>query len=62
MRDLEAFDAVKEKVDVFQIDDGYQTAVGDWLSVDKVKFPSGMKAVAGAIHQKATKRASGLLL
>lgn len=55
LRDLEAFDAVKEKVDVFQIDDGYQTAVGDWLSVDKVKFPSGMKAVADAIHQKGYK-------
>ncbi len=55
MRDLEAFDKVSESVDVFQIDDGYQTAVGDWLSVDKQKFPNGMKYVADAIHKKGYK-------
>ena len=26
--------------------------VGDWLSVDPVKFPSGMKKMADAIHAK----------
>lgn len=41
--------------DVFQIDDGYQTAVGDWLSVDAAKFPNGMKAAADMI------RAEGML-
>lgn len=38
--------------DVFQIDDGYQTAVGDWLSVDRTKFPSGMKNTADIIKSK----------
>ncbi|MCO5249156.1 MAG: alpha-galactosidase [Chitinophagales bacterium] len=35
-------------IDIFQIDDGYQTKVGDWLSVNE-KFPSGMKAIAQKI-------------
>lgn len=39
-----------QKIDIFQIDDGYQTAVGDWLSMDSVKFPQGMKFVAEQIH------------
>ena len=39
-------------VDIFQIDDGYQTATGDWLSIDFKKFPHGMKAEADAIHKK----------
>lgn len=39
-------------VDIFQVDDGYQTAVGDWLSTDSKKFPFGMQAVADAIHAK----------
>lgn len=36
-------------LDVVQIDDGYQTAVGDWLSV-KDAFPHGMAAVAERIR------------
>ena len=36
-------------IDIFQIDDGYQTRVGDWLNVNE-KFPSGMKAVAEKIR------------
>lgn len=31
-----------------QLDDGYQTAVGDWLSVNQ-KFPSGLEALAKRI-------------
>ncbi|MCR4924772.1 MAG: alpha-galactosidase [Clostridiales bacterium] len=50
--DLEALSSTGEKIDIFQIDDGYQTAVGDWLSIDNKKFPNGMKAVADSIHQK----------
>ncbi len=33
----------------FQIDDGYQTHVGDWLDL-KPDFPSGMAAIAASIH------------
>ncbi len=36
--------------DVFQIDDGWEPGVGDWLEADPVKFPEGMKAAADAIH------------
>lgn len=50
--DLDALCETGEKIDIFQIDDGYQTAVGDWLSIDKKKFPNGMKAIADKIHEK----------
>lgn len=49
--DLRAIAACKG-VNTFQVDDGYQTAVGDWLSVNSKKFPFGMKAVADSIHEK----------
>lgn len=53
LRDLEnLYKVAGDKAEIFQIDDGYQTAVGDWLSVDSVKFPSGMKYVADKIHEK----------
>ncbi len=53
--DMEALAQLEEQVDIFQIDDGYQTAVGDWLSIEKKKFPNGMKAVADTIHAKGLK-------
>lgn len=54
-RDLRALSDFGERVDIFQIDDGYQAAIGDWLITDKKKFPSGMKAVADAIHSNNMK-------
>lgn len=53
--DMEALAKLDEKIDFFQIDDGYQTSVGDWLSVDPEKFPNGMKKVADTIHAKGLK-------
>ena len=55
LRDLEAIGKRSDLVNTFQIDDGYQTAVGDWLSIDKKKFPNGMKPVADRIHEKGLK-------
>lgn len=55
MSDLEALSKVDTKIDFFQIDDGYQTAVGDWLSIDPKKFPHGMKYAADKIHEKGMK-------
>ena len=58
LRDLESLTAVenyKDYVNIFQIDDGFQTAVGDWFSIDAEKFPNGMKYVADAIHEKGLK-------
>ncbi len=37
--------------DLFQIDDGWETAVGDWLVPDAKKFPNGLKNAADAIHE-----------
>lgn len=51
-RDLEAISQLGAKIDIFQIDDGYQRTVGDWLITDKKKFPSGMKTVCHSIHSK----------
>ena len=52
LRDLAA---LGERVNLFQIDDGYETFVGDWLSVDKAKFPNGLKKIADAAHEKGYK-------
>lgn len=54
LRDLDAISKV-ENINVFQVDDGYQTAVGDWFSIDKKKFPGGMKNIADCIHNKNLK-------
>ena len=52
LRDLAALD---ERFNLFQIDDGYETFVGDWLCVDKKKFPRGLKPIADAAHAKGYK-------
>lgn len=53
IRDLEALaEKADGLIDTFQIDDGYQVAVGEWLNIDKKKFPNGMKPIADAIHAK----------
>ncbi|MBR4223526.1 MAG: alpha-galactosidase [Oscillospiraceae bacterium] len=49
--DLEALD-ITYPCDVFQIDDGYQTAVGDWLDIDTDKFPAGLSPVIGKIRER----------
>lgn len=50
LSDLRGMQHMPYKADVFQIDDGWQTAVGDWLSVDAAKFPHGMEQIAGQIR------------
>jgi len=54
-KNLEHFTEHNIPLDIFQIDDGYQTAVGDWLDVDSQKFPSGMRYISDSIHQKSYK-------
>lgn len=49
LRDLNALDG---RFDLFQIDDGYETKVGDWLSIDRIKFPHGLQPVVDAAHEK----------
>ncbi|MBR0413463.1 MAG: alpha-galactosidase [Clostridia bacterium] len=55
LRDLNALcepENYHDYVNTFQIDDGFQTAVGDWFSIDEKKFPHGLKPIADAIHDK----------
>lgn len=55
LRDLNGLDPAKEEVSIFQIDDGYETFVGDWLDPNPSKFPHGMKYIADKIHNKGYK-------
>ena len=48
-RDLTGLD---NRFNLFQIDDGYETFVGDWLDVDQNKFPNGLAGIVKDIHQK----------
>lgn len=52
--DLNGCSKVLEPGDLFQIDDGWQAAVGDWIS-HPVKFPRGMKASVDDIHARGFK-------
>lgn len=52
LRDLNALDG---QFNLFQIDDGYETHVGDWLSVDVNKFPHGLKSIVETVHEKGLK-------
>ncbi len=55
--------AIREKnlpLDLILVDDGYETAIGDWTSIDAQKFPDGMKALADEIH--ATGKLAGIWL
>ncbi len=50
--DLEGCSELLQPGDLFQIDDGWEPAVGDWLEADGKKFPGGMKAAAERIHAR----------
>ena len=52
LRDLNALDCAKDSISIFQIDDGYETFVGDWLDPNPEKFPNGMKYIADKVHEK----------
>ena len=57
---LSDLDALDERFNLFQIDDGYQTFVGDWLDVDTKKFPNGLKPLVEKAHE--TGKMAGLWL
>lgn len=48
MDNIQALTKHQYPINIFQIDDGFQTAIGDWLSINE-KFPRGMKHVATKI-------------
>jgi alpha-galactosidase len=49
-QDLQGCRDIFAKNDLFQIDDGWEPYVGDWLEPDQEKFPRGMKTMADQIH------------
>lgn len=51
LRDLDGILRVKENINLFQIDDGYATKVGEWKTVDPVKFPNGLKPIVEKVHE-----------
>lgn len=54
LRDLEGLERAGESANIFQIDDGYETKVGDW-DIDATKFPNGLKPIVDRIHEKGLK-------
>jgi len=50
LENVEAFARAKIPLELFQIDDGYQRGIGDWLEANE-KFPSGMAALAKKIRE-----------
>ena len=50
MDNLASMTTLPVKPDVFQIDDGYQAYVGDWLEKHEEKFPNGVKHIVEEIH------------
>lgn len=52
LRDLKGLSRACESVNIFQIDDGYEPFVGDWLDYNGRDFPNGMKTIADAVHRE----------
>ena len=52
---LDALEKSDRRFNLFQIDDGYETTVGDWMDVDEDKFPEGLKGIVEKIHDKGMK-------
>ena len=52
LRDLDSLDS---RFNLFQIDDGYQTFVGDWLDINQKKFPNGLGRIVEKVHSRGFK-------
>lgn len=52
LRDLKGLSRAYDSVNIFQIDDGYEPFVGDWLDYNGRDFPNGMKIIADAVHRE----------
>ncbi|MCR5760581.1 MAG: alpha-galactosidase [Sphaerochaetaceae bacterium] len=52
---LNALDNLDDRFDLFQIDDGYETFVGDWMDIDSAKFPNGLNEIVSRIHKNKMK-------
>ena len=49
LRDLEGMKTLPVKPHIFQIDDGFEPFVGDWLTVNESKFPNGLEPIVQKI-------------
>ena len=49
---LKDLDSIDSRFNLFQIDDGFETYVGDWFDIDPKKFPHGLKPIVDKIHEK----------
>ena len=49
---LQNLNAVDNHFELFQIDDGYESSVGDWKICNHEKFPNGLKTVVDKIKEK----------
>jgi alpha-galactosidase len=58
LANVEAADRLGLRVETVQLDDGYQTGIGDWLSRRVDRFPSPLADLASSIE--ATGRAAGI--
>ncbi len=54
-KDLTGCRTIFETGDLFQIDDGWEPFVGDWLEENHDKFPNGLKSMADEIHSSGFK-------
>ena len=55
LKNLDNYSSRGLAIDIFQIDDGYQRFVGDWLDLRADRFPGGMKLLSGRIHDAGFK-------
>ena len=55
LEDLKGCEKILQPGDLFQVDDGWEPTVGDWLTADPEKFPEGMGYIAEQIHQAGYK-------
>ena len=49
LRDLDGLKRAGSAANIFQIDDGFETMVGDW-TIDENKFPNGLIPIVDKIH------------
>ena len=49
---LDALGGADERFELFQIDDGFETFVGDWMEIDPAKFPNGLTPIVERIHER----------
>ena len=54
LHDLNGLKRAGDSANIFQIDDGYETKVGDW-DIDEKKFPNGLRPIVDKIHEQGLK-------